>query len=151
MLSSINAAPDAETRITHYHRAKGCADAFIEGMPTVLDGRSLDWTIVRAATLHDEPRDEHGGRLLIDLQRRTHLLQPPSIHHRDARAQRHRLLLIVRDVNHRRAQAAVKHPQLRPGVGPQERIQVGKRLVEQERSRFADDGAAKRDALALPA
>jgi len=58
MLSSINAAPDARTRIAHYHRAKGRADAFLQDMPTVFDGRSLDWTIARAATLHDEARDE---------------------------------------------------------------------------------------------
>ncbi len=54
MLSSINAAPDAETAITHYHRAKGHADHFIRTMGDVFDGRMLDWTIVHPGRLHDE-------------------------------------------------------------------------------------------------
>ncbi|MDX1564793.1 MAG: SDR family oxidoreductase [Phycisphaeraceae bacterium] len=58
MLSSLNAAPDAKTAITHYHRAKGHADHFLRTMDQVLDGRSLDWTIVHPGRLHDEDRSE---------------------------------------------------------------------------------------------
>ena len=58
MLSGMNAAVDAETKITHYHRAKGFADRFIREMPEVMEGRSLDWTIVCPGGLHDEANDE---------------------------------------------------------------------------------------------
>ena len=58
MLSALNAAPDADTGITHYHQAKGHADAFLRSMHEVMDGRSLEWTIVRPAGLHDEDRDD---------------------------------------------------------------------------------------------
>jgi hypothetical protein len=57
MLSALNAAVDAQTAITHYHRAKGCADRFIREMPEVMGGRGLDWTIVCPGRLHD---DAHG-------------------------------------------------------------------------------------------
>jgi len=58
MLSSLNASPDAKTNITHYHRAKGRADAFLRSMHEIMDGRSLDWTTVHPGGLHDEARDE---------------------------------------------------------------------------------------------
>ena len=53
MLSALNATIDAETAITHYHRAKGYADRFIREMPAVMDGRGLDWTIICPGRLHD--------------------------------------------------------------------------------------------------
>jgi len=46
MLSSINADPESESPIAHYHRAKGLADDFLRGT-------DLDWTIVRPGRLHD--------------------------------------------------------------------------------------------------
>lgn len=55
MLSALNGTPDAKTRITHYHRAKGRADQFLREMPDVMEGRSLDWTTVHPGGLHDEP------------------------------------------------------------------------------------------------
>ena len=45
----------------------------------------------------------------------------------------------------------MEKPQLGPRIGAEQRIQVRERLVEQERARLADDGAAERDALALAA
>lgn len=58
MLSALNAAADAKTRITHYHRAKGQADQFLREMADVMEGRSLDWTTVHPGRLHDEPAGE---------------------------------------------------------------------------------------------
>jgi hypothetical protein len=44
-------------------------------------------------------------------------------------------------------QAVDLHPHLHPELG----VEIGKRLVEEEYSRLAHDGAADRDALALAA
>ena len=111
--------------------------------------------LVAAPQIHrrraDEPGDEHRGGPLVDLERRTHLFEAALVHHRDARAQRHRLLLVVRHVHHRRAQAAVEKRELGARTRAEQRIEVRQRLVEQERARFADDGAAERHALALAA
>lgn len=49
MLSSINADIESESKIAHYHRAKGYADDFI------LRQDGLGWTIVRPGGLHDNP------------------------------------------------------------------------------------------------
>lgn len=49
MLSSINADIESESKIAHYHRAKGYADDFIRRQS------DLGWTIVRPGGLHDEP------------------------------------------------------------------------------------------------
>ena len=75
----------------------------------------------------------------------------PVTQHRDPLSERHRLLLVVRDVDHRRAQPRVQRDQLGARAAAQPRVQVRQRLVEQERARIADDRAAERDALTLAA
>lgn len=62
MLSAVNAAADADTKITHYHRAKGKADAFVMTMDEVMDGNQLDWTILNPGGLHD---DDLGGKVQL--------------------------------------------------------------------------------------
>ncbi len=57
MLSATYAAVDADTASPHYHRAKGQADHFIRNMHEVMDGQSLDWTIVHPGGLNDDPGD----------------------------------------------------------------------------------------------
>ena len=52
----------------------------------------------------DEPRDEGRPRPLVHLDRRSGLLDPAVMHHRDAVAHRQRFFLIVRDVDERDAQ-----------------------------------------------
>lgn len=54
MLSSLNADTESQSRIRHYHRAKGHADAFVREINQVMD-QSLDWTIVCPGRLTDEP------------------------------------------------------------------------------------------------
>jgi putative NADH-flavin reductase len=54
MLSSLNADTKSQSRIRHYHRAKGHADNFIREINQVMD-QSLDWTIVCPGRLTDEP------------------------------------------------------------------------------------------------
>ena len=66
-------------------------------------------------------------------------------------AHRHRLDLVMRDMHDGLAQHAVKLDQFRAHRGAQLGIQIGERLVEQERRGIADQGAAQRDPLLLTA
>ena len=59
-----------------------------------------------------KPATNSVRRAAEQLQRRPDLLDRPVAHDRDASAERHRLLLIVRDVDHRRAEPAVQQRQL---------------------------------------
>ena len=65
--------------------------------------------------------------------------------------ERHRLDLVVGDVDHRRPQLALQVLDLRAHVRPQLRVEVGQRLVHEEGARSPHQGASKRDALLLPA
>ena len=75
----------------------------------------------------------------------------PVAQHHDPVGQRHRLDLVVGDVDHRRAEPAVQLVDLDPHLHAQLGVEVGERLVEEEDPRLAHDGAADRDALALAA
>ena len=54
MLSSIGADINSQSRIKHYHRAKGAADNFLRSCHEVLE-KPLDWTILCPGSLIDEP------------------------------------------------------------------------------------------------
>ena len=75
----------------------------------------------------------------------------PSRMHRDALAERHRLDLVVRDVDGRDAEPRVELRERGAHPDAQLRVEVRERLVHQERLRLAHDRAAHRDALALAA
>src|SRR2546427_333960 len=64
---------------------------------------------------------------------------------------RHRLDLIVRDIDHADAEFALQVANLLPHLLAQLRIEIRQRFVHQAHQRFRDDGAAKRDALLLAA
>jgi len=51
----------------------------------------------------EELRHERGGRALVELVGASALLHPAAVHHRDLVRHRHRLLLVVRDVDERDA------------------------------------------------
>ena len=90
--------------------------------------------------------------MVIELHRRTDLLDQPGVQHHDPVGERHRLDLVVGDVDHRRAgHVLVQLGDLDAGRDAQRRVEVRERLVEQEDLRVAHDGAADRDALALAA
>ena len=99
----------------------------------------------------EETRDEHARRTAIDLERRADLRDPAVVHDADAVAERHRLDLVVGDVDHRRFEPAMELRDLLAGRGAQARVEVRERLVEEEDLGIAHDGAAERDALALAA
>ncbi len=79
------------------------------------------------------------------------LLEHAVPHHGDPVAHRHRLDLVVRDVDRRHAQLALHPRDLGAHLHAQARVEVRERLVHQEDPRLADDRAAHRDALALAA
>ena len=64
---------------------------------------------------------------------------------------RHRLDLVVRDVDRRHAEVVLELRDLGPHLDAELRVEVRERLVHQEDLRLADDRPAQRDALALAA
>ena len=91
--------------------------------------------------------DEAVGGLAVDLVRRPDLAHAALVHHGDAVAERHRLDLVVRDVQHRRADLAVEAAQLRPHLAPASRRR-GSRAARRAGTRRA---AARARARAPPA
>ena len=110
--------------------------------------RAVDEIHLRRA---DEAGDEVVRRRVVELHRRADLLDLAGVEHDDLVGQRHRLDLVVGDIDHRRLEPAVQLRDLQPRVDAQRRVEVGQRLVEQEQLRLAHDGAADGDALALAA
>ena len=82
---------------------------------------------------------------------RVDLLELAHAHDGDAVAHRHRLDLVVRDVDRRRAELALELRDLGAHLDAQLGVEVRERLVHQEHLRLADDRAAHRDALPLAA
>ena len=80
-----------------------------------------------------------------------HLLQHAVAHDRDAVAERHRLDLVVRDVDRRHLELPLQPGDLGPHLDPQLRVEVREGLVHQECPRLAHDRATHRDPLALAA
>ncbi len=73
------------------------------------------------------------------------------MHHGDARGERHRLDLIVGDVDRGLAERLVQLLDLGAHLDAELGVEIGERLVEQEEGRVADQRAAHGDALALAA
>ena len=103
---------------------------------------------VRAA---QEFGDEGRLRPLVDFFGRPDLLDFAGAQDRDAVRDRERLLLIVRHVDRREPERLLQLADLHPHLGPQLRVQIGQRLIEQQHCRFDDEHAGDRDALQLPA
>ena len=99
----------------------------------------------------DEARDERVLRTLVEALRRVDLLHDAVAQHDHALPERHRLRLVVRDVDRRDAEPAVQLRELPAHLHAQLRVEVRKRLVHEEDLRVPDDRAPHRNALALPA
>ena len=99
----------------------------------------------------DEAGDELVDRLVVERLGGIDLLQAPTVHHRNAIAHRHRLDLVVGDVDRRHIEPPLQLMDLGAHLHPQLRIEVRERLVHQEGLRLADDRAPHGDALALTA
>ena len=123
------------------------ADLQREPVAVALD-HGLEQVHLRAA---DEAGHEQVRRLVEQQLRIGDLLEPALAQHRDAVAHRHRLDLVVGDVDGRGADLALDARDLRPHLHAQPRVEVRQRLVHQERLRLAHHRPAHRDPLPLAA
>src|SRR5690348_10240163 len=98
-----------------------------------------------------ESGHELGCRTLVDLDRRSDLLDLAVRHHRDAVAHCQRLLLVVRDVDECDADLLLDLFQLDLHLLAQLEVEGAERLVQEQHRRLVDHGAGERDALSLPA
>ena len=88
------------------------------------------------------------GRV-VELLRGSRLLQLALSHHCHPLAERHRLDLIVRDVDGRHADLLVEEPDLGPHLRPQLCVEVREWLVHEEHPRLSDDRSTHRHSLPL--
>ncbi len=142
--------PDAQ----RYLGAGGRADASRDGFRSCCELQRPICDDAGREQVHrrrtDEPGDEQIGRVLIELHRRPDLLDAARVEDNDAVGQRHRLDLVVCHVDHGGAQLGMQTGDLQPHLHAQRRVEVRKRLVEQEHLGIANDGTADRHALPLP-
>src|SRR5690242_6563149 len=99
----------------------------------------------------DEARDILVRRIVVELERRTGLLDAARVHHHDLVGHGHRLDLVVRDVDRGRLEALVQRLDLGAHRHAQLRVEVGERLVEEKHLWLSHDRPSHRDALALAA
>ena len=99
----------------------------------------------------DDGRDEAVGRAVVDVLGGRHLLDDALAEHGDAVGHAHRLDLVVRHVDERPAEVALQALELRAHLEPEQGVERGERLVEEQRPRVADERPTERDALPLAA
>ena len=98
-----------------------------------------------------EAGDEQIGRIAVHRVGVGELLHLALMHHGDARRHRHRLDLVVGDIDDGGADALMQPLDLHPHLDAQLGVEIGERLVEQEQQGIAHQRAAHRHALALAA
>ena len=91
------------------------------------------------------------GRARVDLLGGADLLDPPLVHHGDDVGDAQRLLLVVGDEDGGDALRREDLARLLAHLLAQARVEVGERLVEQDRARLGDQGPRQGDALLLAA
>ena len=138
---------DAEHDAAAQRRPGATAPAGAEARLAVLDAR-LDEVHRRRA---DERGHEQVRGVLEQHLGRVALLQHAAAQHGDALAERHRLDLVVGDVDRGHAEPLVQARELRAHRDAQLGVEVAQRLVHQERLRLAHDRAPHGHALALAA
>ena len=99
----------------------------------------------------DECRDIAVGRALVEVARRACLGDASADHHDDLVGHRHRLGLVVGDVDERLSGPAVQCAYFAAHANAQAGVEIGERFVEQEERGIADERAPQRHALLLPA
>ena len=90
-------------------------------------------------------------RLLVEVGRRAELLDPAGVHDRDPVRHRHRLFLVVRDVDEGDPDVVLDRLQLELHLLAQLQVERAERLVEQQHARLVHERAGQRDALLLAA
>ena len=103
--------------------------------------------------VHDahEVGDEQVGRALVDVARAAVLLQHALVEDRDPVGQRHRLRLVVGDVDEGDAGAPLQALELAAHPLAQLGVEIRERLVEQQDRRLHHQRAGQRHALLLAA
>ena len=96
-----------------------------------------------------QPRDVQRRRFAIDLGWRRNLREAPVHEHGDAVADRHRLLVVLRDIKRGCAGSLDKRRQLEPHLVTQLGVDVAQRIVEQENRGVRDQRARQGRALLL--
>ncbi len=99
----------------------------------------------------DEVRYKASCRTFVNLLGRRDLMDPARVENRNTIAHSHGLGLIVSDVDRRHAPGIVDGAQSGPCFFPEFRIQIRKRLIEQQQIRPDDQRSRERDALLLSA
>jgi hypothetical protein len=152
------AARDHEVLGTHAHRDRlGRARAQLRGNRYAHARAQVDLVAHALAReeIHrrraDEARHEKRRRIVVDVDRAADLLDRALVHHDHAVGERHRLDLVVGHEDAGGLQLPVQLLDLQAHLHAQLRVEVGQRLVEQERGRLAHDRASHGDALALAA
>ncbi len=105
-------------------------------LPFALLDRGLD-EIHRGRA--DEAADEEVHRPLVELLRGRDLLELALAHHGDPMSHRHRLDLVVGDVDRRHSELVLEARDLRSHVDAELRVEVRERLVHEVRLRLPDD------------
>ena len=98
-----------------------------------------------------KPATKRVFRAFEQVERRPLLLDQPIAQQDDPVGKGHRLDLIVGDIDHGLAELLMQPFYLTSHLIPELGIQVGKRLVEQEKASIPDDRPTDRHALALTA
>ena len=120
-------------------------------------GRTRSWSPSSVASTRfidgqaDEGSHEEILRGLVEPLRHVDLDDPAVAHHRDTVTQRHRLGLVVRDVDAGDGEPSVQLRQRRAHADAELGVEVRQWLVHQKGLRLADDRPAHRHALPLPA
>ncbi len=108
---------------------------------------------VGADDVHRRRADELGNEEVhgpvVEGLRHVELLEDAVAHHRDSVSERHRLDLVMRDVDGRHGEVALDARDLGAHLDAELRVEVRERLVHEERLRLADDRPTHRDPLAL--
>jgi hypothetical protein len=80
--------------------------------------------------LADEARHELGGRVIHDLEGRSHLVDPPAVHHHHPIGQGEGLLLVVRHEQRRDPRLLVQLAEPAAQVAAHLRVEGGEGLVQ---------------------
>jgi hypothetical protein len=99
----------------------------------------------------DKGSDLARCRPVIKVARCPRLGDPAGHHHDNAVRHRHRLGLVMRDIDKGPPGPRLQGCKFRTHLHPQPRIEIRQRFVEQKDRRVAHQGAADRHALLLPA
>ena len=119
--------------------------------PADVDGATVEHAAAHEVRDAEEVGDERRLRVLVDVARRTQLLDLPVGHHREAVRHRQRLLLVVRHVEERDADLPLDRLQLDLELTPQLGVEGAEWLVEEQDGRGEHERTGERDALLLAA